>query len=82
MDGPQHYLEAEQALDLAAEAADVPDLAALLIAGAQAHATLALAAATAMTSPEMDDLDLTAWDKVAGVRPGDPKLAAPAPERG
>ena len=44
MDGPAHYRRAEQLLD---RASDQPRERALTLAEAQAHATLALAAATA-----------------------------------
>ena len=50
MNGPKHYKEAERLLDLAADlpiSAVHDGLAATTIAQAQAHAALALAAATA-----------------------------------
>lgn len=51
MTGPEHYREAERILDQvlvdAAERQIKPEGAAVLIAEAQVHATLALAAATA-----------------------------------
>jgi hypothetical protein len=46
MTGPEHYRQAERALHIATQANDVA--AALHIAAAQAHAILALAAATAL----------------------------------
>jgi hypothetical protein len=67
--GPEHYREAEQALELATQASPDPEVAALLIAGAQAHATLAAAAATAMSGFSEHGLrreDWSAWDRVCG----------------
>ncbi|HEX3785349.1 MAG TPA: hypothetical protein VHX38_37335 [Pseudonocardiaceae bacterium] len=73
MTGAEHYAAAEALLD---EVEGRPD-AELRLATAQVHATLALAAATAMCSrlvetedgPEiaaMDPTDQQAWDDVAG----------------
>jgi hypothetical protein len=84
--GPEHYQHAERLLAEAGEATD-PDndlsdedaagLAHLTIAAAQAHATLALAAATALFLPldpanERRPADEDAWVAVAGT-----KLEAP-----
>lgn len=70
MNGPQHYLAAENILVGALNvASDSPreDVRAM-VEMAQAHATLALAAATAMASIDrMPEEDFQAWDKVAGV---------------
>jgi hypothetical protein len=85
MNGPQHYREAER---LAARAhhytygdgAD-PVTGAALAAEAQVHATLALAAATAMSAPVdgaedgMSPVEATAWYETAGVKP-QPKAGA------
>ncbi|MDX8146935.1 hypothetical protein SK854_32805 [Lentzea sp. BCCO 10_0061] len=66
MNGPEHYAAAERLLDSATaadveagESGQVSNLAA-----AQVHATLALAAATALT---WSSKDLKAWQAVAGV---------------
>ena len=71
MTGPEHYAEAERLLGIVSEAVaepgDVP-LNKQIVAEAQVHATLALAAATAMAAAEtMDSRDFKAWDTVAGV---------------
>ncbi|MFE2353418.1 hypothetical protein [Streptomyces parvulus] len=75
MTGPEHYREAERLLELASSSkettyeGDNPE-ADRDIAAAQVHATLALAAATAMSSTEqggMARVDFEAWDRAAGV---------------
>ncbi|MEU6217233.1 hypothetical protein ABZ845_06870 [Streptomyces sp. NPDC047022] len=72
MTGPDHYHEAEKLLDHAFGIEDrgsPEDLS--LLAEAQVHATLALAAATAMHGhPEghIHSYDYTAWDDAAGVK--------------
>ena len=69
MDGPKHYTEAEviaEQAEAALRRGDPDHLAAALVALAQAHATLSLAAATAVES----DMDRAAWREVAG--PGSP----------
>lgn len=74
MTGAEHYAAAEQLLD---EAAKNPEEPGQRLAVAQVHATLALAAATAMSSrlveteeggeiAAMDPTDTQAWDAVAG----------------
>jgi hypothetical protein len=83
--GPEHYREGEQWLADAVEAmapdADMGYLA-WKVSVAQVHATLALAAATAMAAyPKQDDdgltvkgmhgVDYDAWNDVAGVNGGD-----------
>ncbi|GAB2731486.1 hypothetical protein [Streptomyces bullii] len=83
MTGPEHYREAERLLAGRTFPAD-PELrieerhrppTAEEIAAAQVHATLALAAATAMGAPVEDDLagftieDRDAWYKAAGEKP-------------
>jgi hypothetical protein len=60
MTGPEHYAEAERLLD-AAEIAPEAHVTEIQQA-AQAHATLALAAATAIPAGLAD------WDKIAGWR--------------
>ena len=75
MTGPEHYREAERLIAMAREAhhADLyghstDDQSALVLADAQVHATLAHAAATAVSSAA----ETRAWAEVAGFRPGDP----------
>ncbi len=74
MTGAEHYAAAEALLD---EVAAKPDDAGQRLAVAQVHATLALAAATAMASrlvetedgdeiAAMDPTDQEHWDNVAG----------------
>lgn len=63
MNGPEHYAAAERLLDSADAAAGEPGAASNL-AAAQVHATLALAAATALT---WSSKDLKTWQAVAGV---------------
>ncbi len=66
MTGPEHYTEAERLIR--ASSHPYADVAAAL-AEAQVHATLALAAATAMAAygETMPPADGQAWDSVAGV---------------
>lgn len=69
MNGPQHYAEAERLTELATEG--LPTLQhAAVIAEAQVHATLALAAATAdqIASRGPGDVD-PAWSDVQGYTP-------------
>lgn len=79
MNGPEHYREAEKLLGYAEardaeQRGDEQDMS--FLAEAQAHATLALAAATAMGAAVEDDIagltveEREAWFKVAGVKPG------------
>ncbi|MEV5659833.1 hypothetical protein [Streptomyces flaveolus] len=69
MTGPEHYTRAEQLLrevrDGHQEGTDV----AAILAAAQAHATLAQAAATAMSGrgEGMHSSDFGVWDNVAGI---------------
>ena len=73
MTGPGHYREAERLLigTGSPETPETPVQAALRIATAQAHATLALAAATALTDPSAPTgegircADQKAWRRVA-----------------
>ncbi len=71
MTGSEHYLEAERLIAMAREShhADLyghytDAQAALILADAQVHATLAHAAATALNSPA----DARAWADVAGTK--------------
>ena len=78
MTGPEHYTRAEQLLrevrDGHQEGTDV----AAILAAAQVHATLALAAATALNDNAADSgglplEDFTAWAETAGVWKPKPK---------
>lgn len=74
MDGVFHYRQAERLLAEADETHDGQP-ADTNIARAQVHATLALAAATALLGPVAaggyaDDKDLKAWAEAAGTKPG------------
>lgn len=72
MTGPEHYAEAEACLDSARDVpSGTPEVAAELVAQAQVHATLALAAATALRGEQGD---MPADDRAAWVR-----LASEAP---
>lgn len=79
MTGPEHYREAERLLGMAhrftyGDGAD-PVAGAALAAEAQAHATLALTAATAMqaavdgSEPGMGSGEFQEWYQTAGVKP-------------
>lgn len=83
MTGPEHYREAERLLATAYEGnlttyeGENPE-AARQIAEAQVHATLALAAATALSEPTRAAPRATvpewdAWQDAAGVTPNDKK---------
>jgi hypothetical protein len=69
MTGPEHYREAERLL-AAGEYDESGDeaLHARDVAAAQVHATLALAAATAL-DPLAVTAELSAWGDVAGTKP-------------
>lgn len=74
MTGPEHYADAERLIRQSRGQDD--EVAAVTLAEAQVHATLALAAATAMgagradtANGAMDAVDFRAWDEVAGVQP-------------
>ncbi|MFC8625660.1 hypothetical protein [Streptomyces anulatus] len=81
MNGPQHYSEAEWLAERAHHFTygdgSNPVIGAALAAEAQVHATLALAAATAMqaavdgSEPGMSGPEFAAWHRVAGVKPGE-----------
>jgi hypothetical protein len=80
MTGPEHYREAEALLRKARRFAqgdlENPGLAAAIATEAQAHATLALAAATALAAPTAGDdnaglkaEEWDAWAKAAATHP-------------
>jgi hypothetical protein len=71
MTGPEHYREAERLLALGETISEHGGDLGQLLPAAQVHATLALAAATAMNDAGngMAQVDFLAWDKVAGVPP-------------
>lgn len=79
MTGPEHYLEAERLMKGCKNsygALVIEDGTAEVLAAAQVHATLALAAATAMGSPVdgegdsgLPPRDCKAWYDAAGVKP-------------
>ncbi|BBB01017.1 hypothetical protein RVR_8248 [Actinacidiphila reveromycinica] len=68
MNGPDHYREAERRLLMAWEDDSTPERSMQLVAEAQVHATLALAAATATQtsvsafSADINSRDVDAWD--------------------
>lgn len=76
MDGPSHYREAEQLIREAESAGDgEPTIWSVeeALATAQVHATLALAAATALSDGEGLSLrDYSAWCDVAAKKPDRP----------
>lgn len=72
MTGPEHYQEAERRLAALADPECDYDPAAISLA--QVHATLALAAATALNASRMPSLDLWMW----AVQAGQPDTAADA----
>ena len=73
MNGPEHYRAAELLLAEAGQQAG--EASARSIATAQVHATLALAAATAVG---MAGPDLQAWADVAATKPSASKPEAPS----
>jgi hypothetical protein len=91
MTGPEHYREAERLLDKAhhytyGDGAD-PTTGAALAAEATGHATLAVAAATAMqapvdgSEPGMGSSEFDAWYHAAGVKPTAAPTQAPTPDQ-
>ena len=77
--GPEHYLKAEQLLTaqagIAANHDETNPAAALMLAEAQVHATLALAAATALNLPGGDGAgmlvdDYEQWEIAASAKGG------------
>jgi hypothetical protein len=70
--GPEHYQEAERLLAVCAGDQRGSSLDAVCTAAAQVHATLALAAATALAPamvPGTAVYDWHAWRKVAATKP-------------
>ena len=69
--GPEHYRVAERTLDeVVSGVYPEDDQVTWALAKAQVHATLALAAATAMAADgDMAGPDFIAWDNAAGVKP-------------
>lgn len=75
MTGPEHYREAERLLAVCAGPQRGSELDAACTAAAQVHATLSLAAATAMNDAEggFEAADWNAWREVAHVKPQEPQ---------
>ena len=80
MTGPEHYREADRILtELVRGETGEPGTGGFargeLLAIAQAHATLAAAAAAALNdgSNGMDERDYKAWYEAAGVKPDSPR---------
>ena len=73
MTGPEHYHEAENLLNHAAGDTEGSDIERYHVAAAQVHATLALAAATALNLPHPDAgfnlADMEEWE-AAAAHPG------------
>ena len=69
MTGPEHYKEAERFIRWSLRPGDQGDVLAL----AQVHATLALAAATALRRPTegLPSRDFVGWHLAAGTKPED-----------
>ncbi|WP_204014140.1 hypothetical protein [Sphaerimonospora thailandensis] len=72
--GADHYRDAERVLEDAKAAQPGSDQERFLLAAAQIHATLAQAAATALTGAVAagywdEQPDLVAWVEAAGVKP-------------
>lgn len=70
MTGPEHYGQAENLLGLADRSPMGSDEERFYLGGAQVHATLALAAATALTGDRAsytDEPEIKAWHDAAGV---------------
>lgn len=65
MTGPEHYTEAERLIQQARDSTG-NDWSALYLAQAQVHATLALAAATALPGDSDRQNDTYEWSRVAG----------------
>jgi hypothetical protein len=82
MRGPEHYLRAESLIaasyDTVAENDDTNPAAMVILAEAQVHATLALAAATALGSLRADDHGMSPKDGNAWIvaASGDPEYVA------
>lgn len=68
MNGAEHYAEAERLLRAGAQLSDIHPSRPVVTATAQVHATLALAAATALTSTHHyvgDSREITEWARIA-----------------
>lgn len=63
MNGPSHYAEAERILTVSQQAPS-PQVAAVFVAQAQVHATLAAAAATIDALPPSEQAVNNAWKSV------------------
>lgn len=67
MNGAEHYAEAERLLRVAAQLNDIHPSRPVVTATAQVHATLALAAATALTATHHyvgDSQEVTEWGRL------------------
>ncbi|MGW0587424.1 hypothetical protein [Streptosporangium sp. NPDC002607] len=74
MTGPEHYGQAEELLGLADRSPMGSDEEHFYLGAAQVHATLALAAATAMTGDRAsytDEPEIRAWHAAAGTAGGE-----------
>ena len=81
MTGPEHYSYAEQLLDEAGDAENGSDHERYLVAAAQVHATLALAAATALPGEHPGDWQRQIWAFGLEAEPDpDPGEYDPGPE--
>lgn len=75
MNGPEHYAAAESYLELACNTDEGEHLEGFRLAAAQIHATLALAAATALWPAGSHNVsmssmnEMTAWQEVCSVSP-------------
>ncbi|MFE7559644.1 hypothetical protein [Kitasatospora sp. NPDC057500] len=76
--GPEHYRFAQQRLLMAWEEDRSPENVAHLVAEAGVHATLALAAATALGSPATSGMDLADYDEWVQTS-SETRTPAPAP---
>lgn len=77
--GPEHYREAERLL---AQEYETWEERAAIAAAAQVHATLALAAATALGAGQVEDPgmlpdDMHAWQELAGTPSGERVVSRP-----
>jgi len=74
MSGPDHYGQAEELLSLADRSPMGSDEERFYLGAAQVHATLALAAATALTGDRAsyaDEPEIREWRRVAGTPEGE-----------
>lgn len=79
--GPEHYLCAEEFLDRAVHMVTGGDMERYCLAAAQVHATLALAAATAINDPDggQPTADADDWHHTVGVQRNEPTTPASLP---